>query len=330
MKSTSSFSLLLIALLMSTFPFFFIKLPMLYHDHGVQHIFSQPARTNKDKKILVECEFGAKENCFEKFSTHLRNKSSWHFFGDSNMIYTFNKIKYPRKVTSDKRNKRGFRGRCGFLDYVNISKRKKWVQPNPLLLQGPIDHGLKNPYCTDLMGTLYRMTSENRTHFIEFLTVEFANDVAHQSAVGNTTQETVSKYLAMQIEERRIPREQSVCVASTGLHDQALCPGLNSEVKCRDLYLFNVKKYLNLLSIACGNIVWVSQTHVNETGGYIQRNSRSKSWDDGVKSLLEKMTISNFFFLDILNFSSQFEHVDNVHFKGKYYDTMASFWTHFL
>ena len=321
---------LAIALLMSAFSLFFLdELPMLYRDHGLKHLFAQPARTNQDKK-LVECEFGEKENCFEKFSNNsLRYKSSWHFFGDSNMIYTFHKIKYPRKVTSDKKL-RGFRGRCGFLNYVNISKRKKWIQPNPSLLQGPIDHGLKNPYCTDLMGTLYRMTSENRTHFIEFLTVEFANDVEQQSAVGNTTQETVSKYLAMQIEERRIPREQSVCVASTGLHDQALCLGLNSEVKCRDLYLFNVKKYLNFLSVACGNIVWVSQTHVNETGGYIQRNSRSKSWDDGVKSLLKKMTISNFFFLDILNFSSQFEHVDNVHFKDKYYYTMGSFWTQFL
>lgn len=212
-----------------------------------------------------------------------------------------------------------------------IFQRKKiWTPPNPSLLQGPIAHGLKNPYCTDLMGTLYRMASENRTHFIEFLTVEFANDVEQQSEFGNTTQETISKYLSLQIKEKQIPKEQSVCVASAGLHDQILCPDLKSELKCLDLYLLNVRKYLKLLSAACGSIIWVSHTHVNETGDFVQRNSRAKSWDAGVESLLEKGKSSKFFFLDILNFSSQFEHVDNIHFEAKYYNTMGSFWTQFL
>lgn len=325
MKATIT-TVLSTALFLTAFSLFFDKFLMKYVDHGLQQLRARPS-TMEQERLFLKCKLGGEDDCFEKFSIHLRHKSSWHFFGDSQMIRTFGKIRYPRKVTGDKYSS----NRCGFLEYANIPQKKMWAPPNHSLLQGPCRNGLENPFCSDLSGTLYRMTSENRTHFIEFVTVEFANDVEQQSKYGKTTQETVSKYLSRQIKERRIPRQQSVCVANTGIHDQQLCGDLKMEEQCRDLYLLNVRNYLKHLSRACGNIVWVTLTHVAEIGGYVQQNSRAKSWNAGVESLLQNMTVSsNFFFLDIFNFSSQANHTDNVHFNDTYYEAMGSFFSQFL
>jgi len=255
---------------------------------------------------------------------------------------------YPYNISSTRKAAR----RCGFLDYCHLEKRSDWTLPatfpNPTSPspspspsnnnnnnnrsatqgQGPTEFGLHHHFCSDLAGfsnTLFQ-TDENEKNFMEFLVVEYASDVEQQTPHTNTTQETVSLYLAAQLKMQNLTRDDSVCVVNTGVHDQKLChQGRTSDAdadnECLELYVNNVKSYMKQLDPVCGNIVWLGITSVRGDSDQPQRNEVSLQWNRAVNASLARWYPTKSFFVDVWNVSSHATHRpnDNIHFEPEYY-----------
>ena len=220
-------------------------------------------------------------------------------------------------------------GRCGFLSFCGKEKASEWKPPDPLgrnQTQGPTRFGLQHHFCSDLFGhgnAIWEST-RNNSHFMQYMTVEFASDVEQQTNVTNTTQETAVMHMIETIQKHKLTTKDSVCVVIVGLHDQKLCPG-KSEEFCTFVFVENVKRYFELLDTACGKIVWISISSVLGIRNIYspQRNERTIIWNQLVQEhLLAKYSPKAFIF-DVWNYSETSNHRDNVHFQPEYYKAIA-------
>jgi hypothetical protein len=203
----------------------------------------------------------------------------------------------------------------------------------PKKTQGPVLHGLENPYCSDLSGRGNSICETKKKNYMEYLVVEFASDVEQQTSKTSTTQETVGSYLKRQLKHRKVSREDNVCVVNTGTHDQRLCVNHNTtSAWCDDMFLTNVETYLKILDTVCGNIIWISQASVRGDEDYPQRNDVSLRWNEGVKLLGERLfgSTNSFYYLDVWTLSEHSKHTDNVHFQSTYYDTIGALFTELM
>ena len=219
--------------------------------------------------------------------------------------------------------------RCGFLDYVKMEKQPNNTWNKPSRTQGPTMYGLGHPYCSDLAGFTNNMyQSDDGEHYMEYLVVEYAQDVENQTPETETTQETTALYLKKQLHDKNMTSNDNVCVLNTGIHDQNLCRNLTHLNECEDAYLQNVASYLKLLDPVCGKFIWIGITPVRGDEEQAQRNNVSTSWNEGVRSLGSRLFPTKLFYIDVWNTSSKFEHKDNVHFAdAAYYQGLAGLFT---
>jgi len=252
----------------------------------------------------------------------LKSKPHWHFFGDSQMatmVKVLSEHDYPYKVTIKRGNARTD-DRCELGKYFNIKRSDVWIQPDEKRLQGPERYGKDNPFCSDMKGWGPYMIGDGKRS-LEFLNVEFAQDVEIQTATTSTTQEAAALYL------KNDSKEDHVCVVNAGLHDQAV---LKSPDTPQDQFVNNVKSYLKLLESVCGNLVWVGITEVQEVQPTrnLQRNAISLKWNKQVYSMIASTFPSSSFIIDVWDESvaAPFKGngKQNIHYESPYYESFAT------
>ena len=238
------------------------------------------------------CEIDSKNNNMQcrrvLGQSALKSKPHWHFFGDSQMARNH----YPNKVII-KRGEIESKGRCALCKYFNMKKSDVWIQPDEKRLQGPERYGKIYPFCSDMNGWGPLMMGDGKRS-LEFLNVEFAQDVECQTATTATTQETAALYL------KNDRKEDHVCVVNAGLHDQAV---LKSPDTPQDQFVNNVRSYLKLLESVYGKVVWVGITEVQELNPTenLQRNAISLKWNEQVYSMIASTFPNNSFIIDVWN-----------------------------
>mmetsp|Transcript_7795 Transcript_7795/g.11881 ORF Transcript_7795/g.11881 Transcript_7795/m.11881 type:complete len:368 (+) Transcript_7795:87-1190(+) len=250
----------------------------------------------------------------------LKSKPHWHFFGDSQMatmVLMLSTHHYPYEVTI-KKGEAIPTGRCELGKYFNMRMSDVWRQPDEKRLQGPVVYGKDNPFCSDMNGWgPYKIGDGKRS--LEFLNVEFAQDVEIQTATTTTTQEAAALYL------KNDNKEDHVCVVNAGLHDQAVP---KSPDVPQDQFVNNVKSYLKLLDSVCGNLVWVGITEVRELDPtrFPQRNAISLKWNKEVYSMIASTFPNNSFIIDVWDESvaAPFKGAQNIHYTRHYYDKFAT------
>lgn len=278
------------------------------------------------------CEIDSKDNNMQcrrvLGQSALTSKPHWHFFGDSQMATMAKmllKSHYPYKVTI-KRGAIRTKDRCALLKYFNMKKSDVWIQPDEIRLQGPESYGKINPFCSDMNGWGPFMIGDGKRS-LEFLNVEFAQDVEIQTATTSTTQEAAALYL------KNDRKEDHVCVVNAGLHDQAV---LKSPDTPQDQFVNNVKSYLKLLESVCGRIVWVGITEVQELNPTknLQRNAISLKWNEQVYSMIASTFPNNSFIIDVWNESVaapfKGEGTNNIHYEDPYYESFATLFASLL
>jgi len=284
----------------------------------------QPVRTRHYCEYKHADAINSTNNCHTLLSPHVRRKRAWFFFGDSQMGFLFKsmEVKYPYTISETKESTHE---RCGFLTYCNIPRAVTWIPPSTHnQTQGPLMFGLRTPFCSDLSGHSYLKFS-NGSCFMEYLAVEFASDVEQQTPYGNTTQETATFYVKLQLGVNGLTREDSVCVVNTGVHDQILCKE-KSDATCLDMYSTNVRWHLSILRQGCGSIIWISTTSVAGDPKYPQTNKSLLEWNRVVNEKLVP-SYSEAFYVDVWNLSATSPRNGNIHFQPEYYDTLGSLFT---
>jgi hypothetical protein len=141
------------------------------------------------------------------------------------------------------------RNSCQNLIYYGLPPPKYgWKTPNTSLGGGQVGYGLEHSYCSDCWtcwNVLVDATLPSsdpaavpqEQRYIEYLVVEYAQDVTTQTIGSNTTQDTkVSSSYLMRW------KQTQVCVVSVGLFDTAITPPM-----LESLFLKNVDRYLQLL-----------------------------------------------------------------------------------
>jgi len=250
-------------------------------------------------------------------SPQLKSKPAWHFFGDSQMGFLFEalQINYPRDISLVRR---ACCRRCGFLDCCGLDRASVWTPPNASLTQGQVKHGLSNHFCSDLAGWLNTMVKSTSDSFMEYMVIEYASDVEHQTPHTNTTQETAVLYL----QNQNVSIHDNVCVANNGIHDQNACWNRD---EC--LYLDNVKTYFQLLDSVCGSIVWIGLSSVGGDTRHSQRDEQGLEWNREIAKLLATSYPQKAYFVDVWNLSLTSKRRDNVHLQYDYYKTVSAILT---
>jgi hypothetical protein len=154
-----------------------------------------------------------------------------------------------------------------------------------------------------------RATESQRS--IEYLVVEYARDVSIQTLVSNTTQETVSYYLRLQLPQ--------VCVVSVGLMDAMMDPPVTQAT-----FVLNMDRFLGLLRRTCGKVVWVSLPAIVEDESLPRMsNCKLRDWNVAILELLEKRHYDNVYTLDIWDKSLDSDHVSFLGLTEKFYGSLA-------
>ena len=211
--------------------------------------------------------------------------------------------------------------RCHRLKAFGIKPAKVWNKPNPKK-EGPLKYGLSHPGCTDCNGcNTYVVIPKGRplkqtvlsTSFLsmDYIALDFARDVEMQSVLGNTTQETLSRYLQLE------HKTYSLCVLNIGLHDQVI-----RGFTAKD-YVLNVKQLLELFVPVCLHIVWIEMTAPKGNKRYRQRIDKTQDWNIELKSYLDTHPRLNVSMMRVFKKSLQVAHNDNVHLHNSWYKEMA-------
>jgi len=270
------------------------------------------------------CELDSKDTnmqCRQVLGERLRSKPHWHFLGDSQMstMVLALRNRFPYQITKTRGRPR-LADRCALMGYLDVEKSDVWTPPDAKFLQGPEMYGLHNPFCSDMNGW-GPYTIGDGTKSVEFLNVEFAQDVEIQTKNTFTTQEAVALYL------KNEKKDDHVCVVNAGIHDQTL---LKTPDVPKDQFVKNVQSYLKLLESVCGNLVWVGITEVQEINPErnLQRNSVSLKWNQQVYSMIVNTFPENCFIIDVWNESvaATFKGGgrQNIHYDEPYYSDFAS------
>ena len=132
-----------------------------------------------------------------------------------------------------------------------------------------------------------------------------------QSILGNTTQQTLSRYLQSE------HKTYSLCVLSMGIHDQAI-----RGFRAKD-YVLNVKKLLELFFPVCIQIVWIEITAPRGDKIHPQTIAKTDEWNIALKSYLDTHRHLNVSMMHVFKKSLNARHEDNVHMHVSWYTEMA-------
>eukprot|EP00173_Palmaria_palmata_P001041 Plantae.Rhodophyta-Palmaria_palmata.ctg1547.p1 GENE.Plantae.Rhodophyta-Palmaria_palmata.ctg1547~~Plantae.Rhodophyta-Palmaria_palmata.ctg1547.p1 ORF type:complete len:469 (-),score=28.09 Plantae.Rhodophyta-Palmaria_palmata.ctg1547:282-1688(-) len=318
--------------------------------------------TEQDRKSIY-CTWSPRDDteCIRTASPAIASSNShtrrrrWLFLGDSTMYQMVNhgglggqmtrtavkalQASCPKLVCKSARA-----GRCNTNDIFHMPRSKEWIRPSAS--EGPMMHGLQNPFCQDCMGcnsnflectvsdtqataittssssplcSLNNNTQVDLSHG-GYVSVEFARDVEVQSDLYTTTQENMIHYLKSSWNSERLVQEfgRPVCVVSTGIHDVTI-PNMTMPI-----YLENVEWYLNLLNGQCDHVVWLSNT-CPLTKDYAQQKSQTALWNLAVLEILKgDAFVEKSTFIDVFNASIRWPHGDNIHMDGSWYSSLNS------
>ena len=191
--------------------------------------------------------------------------------------------------------------RCGLATYLGAPRADNWTLPSAV--QGPVKYGLQHHFCADCSGCDASLTAN-----VEYIPVEFANDVEIQTNSLRTTQEVVGEYLSK--------NNKDVCFVSAGFHDLAIS-NLTEHG-----YVKNVLRYISLLRDGCTRIIWKSMSATRDDTSFPQRNLQIRAWNKAVRASLP----TDVAFLDVYSTSAsgKWKHADNVHMEWGYYRALGN------
>ena len=191
--------------------------------------------------------------------------------------------------------------RCGLATYLGAPRADNWTLPSAV--QGPVHYGLQHHFCADCSGCDASLRAN-----VEYIPVEFANDVEIQTNSLRTTQQVVGEYLSK--------NNKDVCFVSAGIHDLAIS-NLTEHG-----YVKNVLRYISLLRDGCTRIIWKSMSASKDDTSFPQRNLQIRAWNKAVRASLP----IDVAFLDVYSTSAsgKWKHVDNVHLEGAYYRALGN------
>jgi hypothetical protein len=288
-----------------------------------------------------------------------KRHARWMFWGDSTIGRLFNGIPSglllrgdtvsacPSKYTCQ----HFYGGRCSWNLYQEAPPNDfKWTKPDfSVRGEGPVAHGLENPFCTDCGGcnadfSVCQMTERSQEGLIEnrenlsqshsvdlnqmesikmfryggYVPVEFARDVELQSPEFGTTQEIMVSFLRRKYNTETLLEEFGlpICVLSTGIHDMAI-PNITISK-----FLVNVKWYLDLLKTECSLFIWIANT-APETDKYPQTKGDMRQWNKGVRDVLQDHFPECSVFVDVFHSSIHWPHVDNIHMDQMWYSSLG-------
>ncbi|GMI48428.1 hypothetical protein TrCOL_g11240 [Triparma columacea] len=198
--------------------------------------------------------------------------------------------------------------RCNWLQSFGINKSKVWSAPPSDA--GPVGHGLEHHWCTDCQGcnSFYYTRQRGTSGTNSYIAVEFAKDVEMQSVLGNTTQETLVRFLKAHL-------NHDVCVVNSGIHDQAILNLTTSQ------YVANVNAYLKGLHTVCSHLVWIDTT-APATDNYHQKLNKTLVWNRAVNGMILK-DFHDVYIVGVGGASVHWPHVDNVHLDAAWYSALA-------
>ena len=235
------------------------------------------------------------------------------FLGDSTMYKFWKEARQLQRRNPDS-VKIIRASRCNWLQSFGIKPSIVWQKPNRTR-EGPVLFGLGHNWCTDCSGcnshVLIPKRKADSFFLMDYIAVEFARDVEMQSVLGNTTQETLSKYLQQQ------GKLYSLCVMNSGFHDQKI-KELNA-----DGYVSNVKEYLELLIPVCLHIIWIETTAPSGNKNYAQTVKKTGKWNKALNSYLETHLNRNVSVVRVFEKSLKAKHKDNVHMHQLWYFELA-------
>ena len=235
------------------------------------------------------------------------------FMGDSTMYKLWKEARVFQKRQSFP-SRMIATSRCDWLKSFGIKPSKVWEKPN-LTKEGPAAYGLENHWCTDCSGCnshvlFIKEGPDSQILLTDYIAVEFSRDVEMQSDLGNTTQETISRYLLLQ------NKFYSLCVMNEGAHDQALV-GLQTED-----YVANVIEFLDLVSPVCKHVLWIEMTAPRGDIEYDQSIEKTRIWNMALLLHFESHP-HIWSLMRVFKSSLKAIHVDNVHLHHSWYIEMA-------
>lgn len=203
-------------------------------------------------------------------------------------------------------------GTCSRMQYYRL-QAGTWVKPDYTKGEGPGSRGVQFPFCGDCPDCKSgRINSGGRPYGWEYLFVDYARDVEQPTRTTKTSQETVALYL------KNSPHPSRLCVVNAGIYDMML-PGMTI-----DLFLGNLKDYLNLIAPSCQTIVWVTIGATNLPGGP-QRNENIQVWNTRIKEMLAQQTalLPKLVYLDAWQASVKATNVDPIHKNDVHYRALG-------
>ena len=101
-----------------------------------------------------------------------------------------------------------------------------------------------------------------------------------------------------------------------GLHVQAI------EAIRVEVYVDNVKRYIELMLPHCSYIFWVTTT-APESNGRVQKIEKTRMWNDRVTQMIQSVFHqSNVVIIDVYEKSLVANHLDNVHMDQSWYQQL--------
>ena len=276
------------------------------------------------------------QDCIDLLAPIVENVRLWYFLGDSTMARPFRYCMIPKLQNRSQTIK--FSTQRSIRKYLGISDDERLPKLNPInnsMGEGPLSY-VKAPYqfgcrtCQNRQlrfkkvslssSTLhqqddvyenYNIGNTNTASFLnfsyaEFLTVEYARDVELASTTMATSQHTIARYMQRNGEKLAIPKNQTACILSSGMHDLGI-PNITTE-----MYIRNHVAMKQLLK-GTGCDIWIRLEltargyHSPEVG----TNQWIFEWNEGIKRTMG----SDEYQIELFARSLNAQHSDGLHMQ---------------
>ena len=271
---------------------------------------------------------GTLQNCTQLLAEPTSSAKKFYFLGDSTIFRLYNAL-----ATETDKNHTVVKMQQGVdkwtyleMPHTDDERFDNWFKPNITKGEGPVTFA-GWPWrmdCSTCGNVLIELTNGVKA---EWLGVEYTRDVSFPTNVTKTTQETVGLYMQQQSIKHGITKEQTVCIASAGLHDFKIANFTT------EMHLANVRDYQHILRQHCGVMIWKGISAVGGRGNQPQSNEKIHIWNGLVLEQMKEerneaigQSKSSTFFLDVFDKSLKTKHSDNAHLDmGLYYVPFLDF-----
>jgi len=204
---------------------------------------------------------------------------------------------------------------CDWMDIFNVARAIHWNVPNNID-EGPLDVGEDSHWCTICRNCseseVFLQNSDQRGCVVQnYIAVDYTKDVEMQSIYANTTQETVSRYIDIQLPYH------DVCIMSTGINDMKLT------YMSLEKYVNNVEWFISLILPLCKRgIIWVEMSS-SDNGAQRQK---ALSWNREIASMVANRNKDKFDNkVRVLRVMDDLSYLDNTYMTLGWYERLNSF-----